>query len=144
MVYAGGNLFRGEIPGNLSGLVTEQAKSSDLYGNTAFDTFRGDNTPAYQLFTADVANLGELRGLDLDEGGAGEFGEAAGDFRLADAGGADHQDVLRRDFVAQFLVHLHAPPAVTQRDGDGALGVVLRNDMVVQCLDDFTRCHLGH
>ena len=28
----------------------------DLYGNTAFDTFRGDNTPAYQLFTADVAN----------------------------------------------------------------------------------------
>jgi hypothetical protein len=34
MVYAGGNLFRGEIPGNLNGLITYQAKSKDDYNNT--------------------------------------------------------------------------------------------------------------
>jgi hypothetical protein len=34
MVYAGGNLFRGAIPGNLVGLITYQAKSKDDYNNT--------------------------------------------------------------------------------------------------------------
>ena len=51
---------------------------------------------------ADVADLGELGGLDLEEGRPGELGQAAGDLGLADAGGADHQDVLGHDLVAPF------------------------------------------
>ena len=52
-----------------------------------------------------VAHLGELARLDLDEGGARELGEAAGDLGLADARGADHEDVLRVDLLAP------SPPA---------------------------------
>ena len=46
----------------------------------------------------DVADLGVLRRLDLDEGRLRELGEAARDLGLADAGRADHQDVLRARF----------------------------------------------
>ena len=48
----------------------------------------------------DVADLGELRRLDLDERRVGEARQAPRDLGLAHAGRADHQDVLRRDFVA--------------------------------------------
>ena len=61
---------------------------------------------------ADVADLGELGGLDLDEGRARELREAARDLGLADAGRPDHEDVLGRDLLAQRLVDLHAAPAV--------------------------------
>lgn len=33
MVYAGGNVFRGEIPGNINGVVSYQARSIDEHGN---------------------------------------------------------------------------------------------------------------
>jgi hypothetical protein len=72
---------------------------------------------------ADIADLGELGGLDLDEGRIGQPRQAARDLGLADAGGADHQDVLGRDLAAQLLVDLLAAPAVAQRDGHGALGL---------------------
>ena len=65
---------------------------------------------------ADVADLGELGGLDLDERRVGELGEAPRDLGLADAGRADHEDVLGRDLLAQRLLDLHAAPAVAQRD----------------------------
>ena len=42
---------------------------------------------------ADIADFGKFRRFDLDEGGSGEFGQTAGNFRLADAGRSDHQDV---------------------------------------------------
>ena len=93
---------------------------------------------------ADIADLGELRRLDLDEGGAGELGETAGDFRLADAGRADHQDVLRHDFVAQVGFELLAAPAVAQRDRDGALGVVLADDVAVEFGNDLAGGKCGH
>jgi hypothetical protein len=48
---------------------------------------------------ADVADLGELGRLDLDEGRVRQLGQAAGDLGLADARGPDHQDVLGRDFA---------------------------------------------
>ena len=48
----------------------------------------------------------------------------------------DHEDVLRRDFLAQRLLDLHAPPAIAQRNGDGALGGVLADDVLVQLRDD--------
>jgi hypothetical protein len=52
---------------------------------------------------ADVADLGELGRLDLDERRLGEPRQPARDLGLADAGRADHQDVLRRDLLAQRL-----------------------------------------
>ncbi len=93
---------------------------------------------------ADIADLGELGGLDLDEGGAGELGEAAGNLGLADAGRADHQDVLGQHLLAQLLVELQAPPAVAQRDRDRALGVALADDEAVELGDDFARGKVGH
>ena len=93
---------------------------------------------------ADVTHLGELGRLDLDERGIGEAREAARDFRLAHAGRADHQDVLRRDLLPQRLGHLLPAPAVAQRDRDGALGVVLPDDVLVELGDDFRRRHVRH
>ena len=52
---------------------------------------------------ADVADFGELGGLDLDEWRVGQLRKAAGDLCFADAGGADHEDVLGRDLGTQFF-----------------------------------------
>ena len=90
---------------------------------------------------ADVADLGELGRLDLDERRIGEPREPARDLGLADAGRADHQDVLRRDLLPQRLGDLLAPPAIAQRDRDGALGGVLADDVLVELGDDFLRGH---
>ena len=50
---------------------------------------------------ADIADLGEFGGFDLDERRAGEFGQPPRDLGLADAGRPDHQDVFRQHFLAQ-------------------------------------------
>ncbi len=50
----------------------------------------------------DVADLGELRRLDLDERRLREPREPARDLGLADAGRPDHQDVLRRDLLGHL------------------------------------------
>ena len=63
---------------------------------------------------ADIADLGELGGLDLDEGRARELGEAARDLRLADAGRADHQNVLGQHLLAHLVIELLAAPAIAQ------------------------------
>ena len=85
---------------------------------------------------ADIADLGELRRLDLDEGRAGKLGEAARDLGLADAGRPDHQDVLGQNLLAQLIVELLAAPAVAERNGDGALGVALADDVAVELGND--------
>ena len=92
----------------------------------------------------DVADFGELGRLDLDERRIGEPRQPPRDFGLADAGRPDHQDVFRRDLLAQRLGHLLPAPAVAQRNRDGALGGVLPDDVLVQLVDDFLRGHLGH
>ena len=88
---------------------------------------------------ADIADLGELGRLDLEERRLGEPGQPAGDLGLAAAGRADHQDVLGQHLLAQALVELLAAPAVAQGDGDGALGVVLADDEAVELGDDLAR-----
>ena len=85
---------------------------------------------------ADIADLGEFRRLDLDEGRAGELGKAARDLGLADAGRPDHQDVLGQNLLAQLVVELLAAPAVAERNGDGALGVALADDVAVELGND--------
>ncbi|MNE33026.1 hypothetical protein D3C80_1266670 [compost metagenome] len=92
---------------------------------------------------ADIADFGELGRFDLDERRVGQFGQATGDLGFTDTGRADHQDVLRRYFNAQLFRQLHAAPAVAQGNGDGALGIVLADDVAVEFVDDFTGSH-GH
>ncbi len=87
---------------------------------------------------AHVADLGELGGLDLDEGRIGQLGQPAGDFGFAHPGRADHQNILGGNFVAQFRRHPHPPPAVAQGNGHGALGGILADDVLVQFLSDFS------
>ena len=93
---------------------------------------------------ADIAHLGEFGRLDLDERRAGQPRQPPRNLGLADAGRADHQDVLRQHLLAQLVVELLAPPAVAQRDGDGALGVGLADDEAVQLGDDFAGREVGH
>ncbi len=87
----------------------------------------------------DIADLGELGGLDLEERRLGQFRQAARDLGLAHARGADHQDVLGQNLFAQFGRKLLPAPAVAQRDGDGALGVGLADNETVEFGDDLTR-----
>jgi hypothetical protein len=88
--------------------------------------------------------LGELGRFDLDERRVGELGEAARDLGLADTGRTDHEDVLGRDLLAQRLFHLHAPPAVAERDRYRALGRALADDVFVELLDDLPGSKRGH
>jgi len=93
---------------------------------------------------ADIADFGKLGGFDLDEGGAGKLGKAAGDFRLADAGGTDHQNVLGHDFVAQLGLELLATPAVAQRNRHGALGLMLADNIAIELGNDLAGGKSGH
>ena len=88
---------------------------------------------------ADVADFGELRRLDLDERRMREPRQPARDLGLADAGRPDHQDVLRRDFFGHLAREPLTPHAVAQRDRDGALGLGLADDVLVQLGDDLAR-----
>ncbi len=69
----------------------------------------------------------------------GAPGQPPRDFGLPHARRADHDDVLRRDLVAQLLGNLLAAPAVAQGDGHGALRLVLPDDVAVEFGDDFAR-----
>ncbi len=93
---------------------------------------------------ADIADLGEFGGLDLDERRAGELRQPPRDLGLADAGRPDHQDVFRQHFLAQRAGELQPPPAVAQRDRDRALGVGLADDEAVEFGDDFAGRKVGH
>src|SRR5690606_13657916 len=55
---------------------------------------------------ADIADLGELGRLDLDEGRIGKPGQTARYLGLADAGRPVHQDVLWRDFLTHLAFQL--------------------------------------
>ncbi len=85
-----------------------------------------------------VADFGVLGGLDLDERGAGERGEAAGDFGFADAGRADHEDVLGGDLVPHVVFQPLPPPAIADRNRDGPLGIVLADNVAVEFGDDLS------
>ena len=106
----------------------------------------GFDQVAHDLFdiAPDIADLGELGCLDLDEGGVGQLRQAAGDFRFAATGRADHQDVLGQNLFTHHPVKLQAPPAVAQRDCHRALGVFLADNETVQFRNDLPRTEIGH
>jgi len=74
---------------------------------------------------------------------AGGPSQPASKLGLTDAGRPDHDDVLRRDFVAKVALDLLTAPAVAHRDRDGALRVVLTDDVSVELDDDLRRRELG-
>src|SRR5262249_38141533 len=63
-------------------------------------------------------------------------GQPARDLGFADTGGADHDDVLGRNFVAQIFGHVLAAPTVAQGDGHRALGGTLPDDIAIELFDD--------
>ena len=76
-------------------------------------------------------------------GRLGELRQPPRDLGLADAGRPDHQDVLGRHLLAEVVGELLAAPAVAQRHGDGALGVLLADDVAVELGDDLARGEVG-
>src|SRR5690606_18605559 len=94
---------------------------------------------AYDLLyvAADITNFGKLGGLNLDKGSSSQLGKAARYLGLANTGRTDHQDVLRHDLFAQARRELLPAPAITHGDGNGALGVVLPNDVAVEFRNGF-------
>jgi len=93
---------------------------------------------------ADITDLGELRGLNLDERRIRQPGEPPRDLGLADTGRPDHQDVLGQYFLAQRSGELLPPPTVTQRDGNRALGVALSDNEAVEFGNDFAGREVCH
>ena len=92
----------------------------------------------------DIADLREFGRFNLEERRAGQPGQAPGNLGLADAGRPDHQDVLGRYLISQRVRHTLAPPAVAQRQRDGALGVGLTDNEAVQFGDDFAGREVSH
>ncbi len=88
---------------------------------------------------AHVAHLGELAGLDLDEGAARELREPPRDLRLADAGRPDHQDVLGRDVGRDLGRQPPTPDPAAHRDRDRALGRRLAHHPAVELRHDLAR-----
>ena len=86
---------------------------------------------------ADIADFGEFGGFHLEKRRLGEAGQPAGDFGLAAAGGADHQDVFRHHFVAQGFWQLGAAPAIAECYGHRAFGVGLAHDEAIELAHDF-------
>lgn len=91
---------------------------------------------------AHVTDFGELGRFDLDERRIGQLGQATGDLGFTDAGRADHEDVLGRDFVAQRFFDLLAAPAVAQGDCHCLLGLALADHVFVEFADDFLGSHV--
>ena len=81
---------------------------------------------------AHIADFGELAGFHFQERRIGELRQPARDLGFADAGGPDHEDVLRHHLFGHLGLELLAADAVAERDGDGAFGVGLADDVLVE------------
>jgi hypothetical protein len=104
-----------------------------------------DEVADHRLHVApDVADLRVLAGLDLHERRTDDLAEPAGDLGLADAGRADHEDVLRENVPGHLGLELLAAPAVPDGDGDGPLGLVLAHDVPVEGLHDLVGGEVLH
>jgi hypothetical protein len=91
---------------------------------------------------ADVAGLGERRGIRDGEGHVEHAGQRLGEQRLAAAGGTDHQDVRLRqlDVVGtRARAVLDALVVVVDRDREDLLRPFLADDEVVEELEDLDR-----
>ena len=89
---------------------------------------------------ADIADLGVFGRLDFYERRLRERGKPSGDFRLADTGRADHEDIFRHDLLALGGGKERATVAVSEGNRNGALGLVLTDNVAVKLGDNFFRC----
>ncbi len=71
MVYAGGNLFRGEIDGNLAGVISYQAKSTDEHGNTGSSVVKSYESCAGAVLTYCTASQTSIGGCFATLSGTG-------------------------------------------------------------------------
>ena len=94
--------------------------------------------------TPDISHFGKFGCFHLDEGRIGKLGQPASDFRFPYPGWPDHQNILRRDFLPQWIHDLLSAPTISERDSHGPLGGILSNDVFIQFLDDFPRGQLRH
>ena len=89
--------------------------------------------------TTVVANFRVLRRFDFNEWRFGQTGQAASDLGFADTRGSDHQNIFGGNFCTHFVGQLLTAPAVTNRDRDRSLGVVLADDVPIQLFHRLTR-----
>ncbi len=129
-------LFRGELRARLNVLALALADLCDPNLDQIADDLL-DVPP-------DISHLGELGRFHLDKGRVRKLGQPPRDFRLADAGRADHQNVFRKHFFAHRPGQLLAAPAVAQGDRDGAFGVSLADDEAVEFGNDFAGREVRH
>ncbi len=111
----------------------------NLFGHLAAHLAYGclHQVPDHALHVpAHIANFCVFARLHLHKGRAGQPGQTAGDFCFADAGGADHQNVVRQDLLADLVLAVAPPPAVAQGDGHRPFGIFLADDVAVQLFDD--------
>ena len=90
---------------------------------------------------ADVAGLGQRRGVGDRERDVEDPRERLREQRLAAAGRAEQQDVglLQLDVRVVGLHHLHALVVVVDRDRERALGLLLADDVLVEDAVDLLR-----
>ncbi len=93
---------------------------------------------------ADIANFSELGRFNFQKRRIGELGEAPRDLGFPDAGWPDHQDVFWRDLFAQALRGLFTPPAIAQRQGNGAFRFALANNMAIKLRNNLGRGQYSH
>src|SRR6185436_13610979 len=137
-VSAGGGQQHVEQP-LLHVLFGARADLDELFLAHALDR-RRHQVAHHRLDVApDVADLGELRGFDLDEGTSRQPGQPSRDLGLADSRRPDHQDVLGRDLGGLLGREALAADAVAQRDRDRALGRRLPHHVAVQLAHDLPR-----
>jgi hypothetical protein len=94
---------------------------------------------------ADVAGLGQRRGVGDRERDVEDRGQRLGEQRLAAAGRPEQQDVrlLQLDVRVVGLHHLHALVVVVDRYRERALGLLLPDDVLVEDAVDLLRLRAG-
>ena len=86
--------------------------------------------------TADIADFGKLGCFHFDKRRVDQLGKPAGNFGFADACRADHQDILRYDFIPEGFFHTASAVSVPQGDCDRLLGFILADNKTVQLMDN--------
>ena len=98
------------------------------HGSLGKVTDNGFHIPAH------IAYFGELSSFYLDKRSLDQFCQTAGNLRLADTCGTNHQNVLGHHIFLHFLGQLTAAPAVAQGNSHGFFCFILANDIFIEFL----------
>ncbi|SMG66807.1 hypothetical protein BMETH_72_1 [methanotrophic bacterial endosymbiont of Bathymodiolus sp.] len=92
----------------------------------------------------DITDLGKFSCFDFNERRISKPCKSARNFCFTHPGRTNHQNILGRDFIAHSPFDLGSAPAITQGYGNRTLGTSLTDNMLIQLVGDFFRCHLCH